>query len=195
MEAQIYNSVQRIYYIFKLNCMLIFGFMLGLCGLVSISAAVEMHVEAGGETELLSFRKWWRIFLGELKGNWAVSWVYNLTFTFLLWAIYLTSQLVGIIFLMGLFIQVGCLFILFLTFLAEGHLRVYIDTSSFNYFKLAFIQVFIAGRVNLLHGLYWLMLLFLFKSFPAIIAFWAGGMGLYVFHALYLKAWRHFKII
>lgn len=195
MEAQIYESVQRIYYIFKLNCMLVMGFLLGLCGLSSLSAAVEAHQEAGGDTGLLSFRKWWKIFVRQLKATWLLSWAYNVAILVLLWLIWLTSQLVGIIFLMGLFIQVALLFLVFLTFLADGHLRAHIEASSYDHFKLALFQVFMAGRVNLLHGLYWLVLFLLFKSFPAIIAFWAGGMGLYVFHPLYLKVWHHYKII
>lgn len=184
-----------VYYCFKLSMMFWLSLSLGLCGLSTLMAIGHVKQISQNQPSLLTWQSWKNCFFPILKSTWWQSWTYTIVLWFLVWLIWFTSQFMGIIFLIGIFIQASFFLIVLLTLIGHGLLTTYVESSPINYLKLAFMQVFIATKANAMILFYLVMCLMIGQYFPAIIFFFGPGLAFVLLQPILEKQWRHLDFI
>lgn len=195
METRFNDAIHRIYYMLKLNTMIILGILCGGCVLTALTVGISEHYRAKGVSTLLSFKNWWKQFIIEIKVTGIISWVYNLLSLFLLWALWFTSQFKGLIFFSAWLIQLSLLFSTLLAMMAESQLRQYYEGNWRDLFKLSWIQIFMTPRANFYTFGLWIIMSIVGYQFPAISAFWCFGIWISYTSEIYTKEWRRLEII
>lgn len=195
METRLNDSIHRIYYMLKLNTFILLGIICGGCVLSSLTVGVSLHQAAKNESSLLTLKNWWQLFLKELSITAFASWMYNLCCFVLLWAIWFTSQFIGIVFLMAWIIQVALFVFTILSLFAEAHLRTYVEGNWVQILKLAWIQVFMTPQANMSTLLIWIVIIIAGSQVPAVAFFWGFGVWISLMTSLYRKEWIRLEII
>lgn len=195
MESRFNEAIHRIYYFLKLNLMLVLGFLLGGCLLSSLTVGISLHLEAKNNAALLTFKQWWNKVKIEYKQTAIISWLYNLCIILLLWALFVTSQLKGIVFLMSWFVQVALLIGCVLTMLAEAQLRQYYEGASWQITKLSWMQLFMSPKANIGTLLLGFILGLVSMQFPAIVFLTGWAIWISFMTSIYYKEWARLKII
>lgn len=195
MESRFNDAIHRIYYFLKLNLMVVMGFLMGGCILSSLTVGISLHLEAKNNAALLTFKKWWQKVLSEYKQTALISWLYNLLFILLLWALFVTSQFKGLLFLMSWFVQVALLVGGVLAMLAEAQLRQYYEGDQWQITKLAWMQMFMSPKANLGTFVLGFILGLLSLQFPAIIFLTGWAIWISFMTSIYFKEWTRLEIL
>lgn len=195
MESRFNDAIHRIYYFLKLNLMVVMGFLMGGCILSSLTVGISLHLEAQNNAALLTFKKWWQKVLSEYKQTAWISWFYNLLFILLLWALFVTSQFKGLLFLMSWFVQVAMLIGCVLAMLAEAQLRQYYEGDQWQITKLAWMQMFMSPKANLGTLVLGFILGLLSIQFPAVIFLTGWAIWISFMTSIYFKEWTRLEIL
>lgn len=181
------SGIQRFFYvtwtIIKLNLLFIVGSLAG--GIVlgigpSFQTLNDLLQTHGIDYQELTVRA----FFEQWKKNWVrgnqVFWIFVLAWSFVGYNLYLSTQLLGLLWLMIDFILLIILMLLFVFYIYCIQYETNYETSLKEIIKLAFISLFLGGLslVKMLFGLvsivgltWYFKGLFLFASFSLILIF------------------------
>lgn len=181
------SGIQRFFYvtwtIIKLNLLFIVGSLAG--GIVlgigpSFQTLNDLLQTHGIDYQELTVRA----FFEQWKKNWVrgnqVFWIFALAWSFVGYNLYLSTQLLGLLWLMIDFILLIILMLLFVFYIYCIQYETNYETSLKEIIKLAFISLFLGGLslVKMLFGLvsivgltWYFKGLFLFASFSLILIF------------------------
>lgn len=171
------------------------GFALGGMGLCSLTAVVGVSQYENDTNGIKGWQLWWKLFSEEVRKNGGYAWLYNAVIIFLLYSLWLTSQMKGWIIWASWIVQLGLLLIVVLVLMSEAIVRCYFESSRWNLTKIAIGQLFLSPKSNFFTVLWGMIMIMGLLYYPAVSILLGVGSWIIILPKQYEVEWEKVNIL